>query len=105
MNNLFAEIPRGMPSELIEVLSSSEETRIERVVSQGHSSPEGFWYDQENNEFVVLISGMASLLFEGDESPRELKQGDWLVIPAHARHRVVSTSPDCDTIWLCVHYK
>lgn len=76
--------------------------RVERIVSYGHASPAGFWYDQTENEWVVLIQGAATLRFEDDAV--ELKPGDFVNIPAHCRHRVDWTTPDSLTVWLAVYY-
>ena len=103
--NIYSDIPNDLPEELIEVISESEGVRIERIVSRGHRSPEGFWYDQDENEFVLLVSGEAELLFEEDNESVRLEEGDYLVIPAHRRHRVAWTAPDRETVWLAVHYK
>ncbi len=103
--NLFKSIPHSMPEELIEVLCQSEEMWVERIVSRGHSSPEGFWYDQEDHEFLVLIKGRAGLTFEGRSELMVMEPGDWKDIKAHTRHRVEWTAPDEDTVWLAVHYQ
>ena len=76
--------------------------RIERIVSTGQASPAGFWYDQPDDEFVVLLSGAAALRFEGGDVV-DLKPGDWIEIAAHVRHRVESTQADPPTVWLAVH--
>ncbi len=103
--NIFSNGRDGnRPEELVEVLAAGRETRIERIVSRGHSSPPGFWYDQERTEFVFLVEGEAQILFSGDERPTRLRAGDWLVIPPHRRHRVEWTDPDRETVWLAVHY-
>lgn len=107
--NLFESIPTDIPEELVEVLAEGRgQIRIVRLVSQGHSSPDGFWYDQEETEWVVLLQGRAVMSFEnpitGVINPVPLKPGDWIEIPAHARHRVESTSPDEPTVWLAVHW-
>lgn len=102
--NLFANLPRQLPEELIETLAESDPVKIERIVSRGHKSPEDFWYDQETDEFVVLLSGAARLQIEGEEAVRELKPGDFLVIPAHKKHRVEWTAPDEESVWLAVHF-
>jgi cupin 2 domain-containing protein len=75
---------------------------IERIVSHSHSSPEGFWYDQEEDEWVVVLRGTATLEFAGGESV-EMKEGDYLLIPRRARHRIRKTSEE--TVWLAVHLK
>jgi cupin 2 domain-containing protein len=94
----------SVPDELKEVLLDRDSVRIERIVSRGHSSQPGFWYDQTDNEWVVLLSGRARLLFEGEPDPISLGPGDYLDIPAHTRHRVEWTDPDQDTVWLAVFY-
>jgi cupin 2 domain-containing protein len=100
--NLFSDIPTTLREELVERLVDAGPVRIERIVSRGHASPEGFWYDQAGDEWVALLSGSATLRFEGEE-PVDMKPGDWLRIPAHSRHRVERTDADRDTIWLAVH--
>ena len=104
--NLFENIPGELPEELISVLTQSEHVKIERIVSDGQSSPEDFWYDQEQNEWVLLISGSAVLSIEKNSGIEqvELAPGDHLLIPAHQHHRVESTSQTEKTIWLAVHY-
>jgi cupin 2 domain-containing protein len=103
-DNVFAGIPADLPEELIQALLSTPSFRIERIVSRGHNSPEGFWYDQETHEWVLLLSGAARLLLEGDE-PLELLPGSIVNIPAHRRHRVEWTDPARPTIWLAIHYE
>ena len=102
--NLLHELPAGLPGELIETLCEAEELRIERIVSRGHTSPPGFWYDQEWHEFVVLIKGRARISFADDSTGIEMHPGDWFVIPAHKKHRVEWTDPAQDSVWLAVHY-
>ena len=104
--NLFDNIPEELPEELINVLTENENVKIERIVSAGHASPEGFWYDQEENEWVLLVSGSAVLSIERESGAEkiELKPGDHLLLPAHQRHRVESTSQTEKTIWLAVYF-
>src|SRR5262245_2910039 len=104
LTNLFADIPAHMPQELIQPLLGSPGVRIERIISLGHASPEGFWYDQDADEWVVLLEGAARLTIEG-EGPIDLRPGSFLNIPAHQRHRVEWTDPGQPTIWLAVHYR
>ena len=78
--------------------------RIERIVSLGRASPPGFWYDQEEGEWVVLLAGAAQLRFADEAAPRRLLPGDWLDIAAHRRHRVEWTDPAVPTVWLAVFY-
>lgn len=108
-SNLFESIPANLPEELVEVLAEGRgHVRIVRLVSQGHASVPGFWYDQAEDEWVALLSGRALLSFEdsatGEVRAVALGPGDWLHIPPHARHRVESTDPDTATVWLAVHW-
>ena len=104
MNNLFADLPADLPEELSEVLARAPGVRLERIVSLGHATPDGEWYDQDTNEWVVLLRGAAALRFEDEPEPRVLNPGDWLDIPAHRRHRVEWTAPNAPTIWIALHY-
>jgi cupin 2 domain-containing protein len=103
--NLFAQIPKDLPNEATDEFVASPNVRIERIVSRGNTSPEGFWYDQDWYEWVTVLTGSAGVLFEGETEPRTLRAGDHLVIPSHRRHRVAWTDPERDTIWLAVHYR
>ncbi|TWU15565.1 cupin domain-containing protein [Allorhodopirellula heiligendammensis] len=105
MKNLFADLPAQLPSELVTVLAQHQHARIERIVSTGHSSPDGFWYDQDESEWVVVLSGEAIVRFDGDEDPITLTPGDHLSIPAHRKHRVEWTTPAEPTVWLAVFIK
>jgi cupin 2 domain-containing protein len=102
--NLFADLPGQVPQELFEVLAQSGGARLERIVSLGHATPPGQWYDQDTNEWVVLLRGAAILRFEDEPDPHRLAPGDWLDIAAHRRHRVEWTAPTEPTIWLALHY-
>ena len=104
MKNLFSDIPDDLPDELLEALLDADSVRIERIVSQGHASREGFWYDQEQNEWVLVLEGAARIQFEGEMDAIKLGPGDYLTIPAHRRHRVEWTASDERTVWLAVHY-
>lgn len=104
MPNLFSAISQPLPEELVEVLAASPHVRIERIVSHGHASPEGFWYNQAEHEWVIVLKGAAKLRFAGDEAPLAMKPGDFVNIPAHRRHRVDWTAPDEPTVWLAVFY-
>jgi len=103
--NLFTNIPDDLPEELIEILTTADGIRVERIVSRGHASPSGLWYDQEANELVVLLKGSAGLAFEGRSELLEMKAGDYVNIPAHLKHRVEWTDADQDSIWLAIHYR
>src|SRR5262245_10857448 len=102
--NVFAGIPDALPQEQIDALLATPHARIERIVSRGHSSPPGFWYEQDKPEWVIVVAGSAAVLFEGEAVPRTLRRGDYLHIPARARHRVEWTDKDEPTIWIAVHH-
>ena len=105
MDNLFAGLLRSTAkNEHFSDLFKRPGLRIERIVSTGQSSPEGFWYDQPDGEWVLLIEGEARLRFADESEARQLKAGDYLDIAAHRRHRVDWTAPTQTTIWLAVHY-
>ena len=101
--NIFADLPPDRAEEQFESLASRGNVRIERIVSRGQATPEGEWYDQGWDEWVLLLGGSAGLLFEGDEKPFVLKPGDYMMIPARCRHRVAWTDPAERSIWLAVH--
>lgn len=101
--NLFQNLPADLSAEVFEVLAQSESVTIERIVSKGHTSPESGWYDQERNEWVIVLQGRAKLEFEAG-GVLEIEAGTYVNIPAHARHRVIETSVEPVTIWLAVHY-
>ncbi len=103
--NLFASLPARPDAEEITLLLSAPDVRIARIVSFGQASLPGFWYDQDEAEWVVVLAGAARLLLEGEASPRELEPGDYLHIPAHVRHRVEWTDEHRATVWLAVHHR
>ncbi len=103
--NLFANLPTGVAEEQVVELLSRPGLKIERIVSAGQASAPGFWYDQPQGEWVVVLSGEAHLRFEDEAQPRRLGPGDFVDIPAHRRHRVEWTHPDEPTVWLAVHYR
>lgn len=100
--NLFS-IPVRTDDEFCETLASSHSCRIERIVSQGHRSPDDFWYDQTEDELVCLLSGSALLDF--DYCSVVLTAGDTLFVPAHKKHRVDQTSNMPPCVWLCIFGK
>ena len=103
MNNLFSHIPQSLEQELFEDIVKNEHVRIERIVSNGQGSPEHGWYDQVDNEWVLVLSGFGIIEYP-DGNVVTLKQGDYLTIPAHQKHRVKSTSPTEPTIWLAIFF-
>jgi cupin 2 domain-containing protein len=102
-HNLFDTIPLTLQEELFQTLAESGSVRIERIVSHGHATPPGEWYDQGWDEWVLLVSGAAALLFEEGTARLDLKPGDHVMIPAGCRHRVEQTAADQNTVWLAVH--
>lgn len=103
MNNIFEHIPANLQHEHVLELLSAPQVRIERIVSQGHSSPEAGWYDQAEDEWVMVLQGEGSLAF-ADGRIVTLGKGDFIHIPAHCRHRVHHTQPDELTLWLAVFF-
>lgn len=98
--NLLADLPSIAPEERFETLFATPVCRVERIVSFGHASPPGFWYEQDEDEWVVLLAGSAVLAF-ADGRVLGLRAGDWVSLPARCRHRVESVSDDA--LWLAVH--
>ncbi len=105
VTNLFALIPPEIPEEIFQVLLDTGHFRLERIVSAGQATPIGEWYDQDRNEWVALLTGSAGLRFADEPEPRVLSPGDYLLIPAHRRHRVEWTDPVRPTVWLALHYR
>lgn len=102
--NIFTKVKDHLPEEEFLELASSEYIKIERIVSTGHRSPEGFWYDQENSEWILVLVGCGVVEFE-DGRVVDLNPGDYLNIPAHQKHRVKETSPNEPTVWLAINYR
>ena len=104
ISNIFSNIPSNISQEIFETIVTTDELNIERIISKGHVSPEGFWYDQSKSEWVMVLQGRAKLRFRENNEVIELNPGDHLDIPPHVKHRVEWTDPDQETIWLAVHY-
>jgi len=108
------EISRGNIFELEEIKSDGEESfetllesenlLMEKIITHGKLKSPGKWYDQKKDEWVMLIQGKATLEFPEDEHI-ELIKGDYLMIPANVKHRVLKTSKKPDCIWLALHGK
>ena len=103
--NLYRDIPEVVEDELIQPLIETDRFRLEKIVSRGHATPPGEWYNQDREEWVVLLKGRAGLLFEGETEVQVMGPGDCLQIPSHRRHRVEWTDPNGETIWLALHYR
>ncbi|MBY6188489.1 cupin domain-containing protein [Marinobacter hydrocarbonoclasticus] len=103
--NLHQGLPAvsGSDPEWFDTLVSRPGVRVERILSHGQITPEGDWYDQADDEFVLLLKGAARLQIEGEVAERSLTSGDWLLLPAHCRHRVTWTDPGQPTLWLALH--
>lgn len=100
LKNIFSNVAEVGEEEQFKVLGKSPNCRIERIVSSGHSSPQGFWYNQENDEFILLLQGEATLEFE--DGMKDMKAGDYLIIPKNCKHRIEKSSVDPACVWLCV---
>jgi cupin 2 domain-containing protein len=103
--NLLRDLPDASAGEITEALVARPGLRIERITSFGQASPPGFWYDQDEAEWVLLLAGAARLRFEGEPEARLLGPGDWVEVAARRRHRVEWTDPDQPTVWLAVFYR
>ena len=104
IQNIFSSIPGDIPQEIFQDILTTDKFRIERIVSKGQSSPKGFWYDQDENEWLIVLRGSAGLLLEGNDSIIELKPGDYINIPANCKHRVEWTDRGTETVWIAVMY-
>lgn len=102
--NIYELSGSGQESEKFDQLLSKGGVEIERIVSHAHSTPEGEWYDQSWDEWVLVISGQAGILLADSPELTILNTGDSLFFPAHCRHRVEWTSLEEPTIWLAVHF-
>ena len=100
--NILSGLPPSGADEATETLLQGDGIRLERIVSTGQTSPAGFWYDQHEAEWVLVMSGRARLTIEGEADDRELGPGDSLFLPAHCRHRVAWTQPGQPTVWLAI---
>lgn len=103
MNNLLTELPHDLSQEVFETLFTGKQVRVERIVSNGHSTPEGDWYDQDEHEWVLVLAGDAELEYD-DGNVIPLQVGSCVNIPAHQKHRVKYTSNSCPTVWLAIFY-
>lgn len=104
MTNLFENLPTDLSIEHFTDIIKTDTLRIERIISLGHTSPETGWYDQTENEWVIVLEGSGTILFENG-SELTLSKGDYINIPAHIKHKVIRTDPNKITIWLAVFYK
>ena len=103
--NIFANVAHRLADEQIVELLSARNVTIERIVSTGHATAPDEWYDQDRAEWVLLLSGSAGLIFEGETEPLVLEPGNYVHIDAHVRHRVAWTDQSVPTVWLAIHYQ
>jgi len=103
VTNIFANIPDTLTEELFTSLVKQDNVHIERIVSKGHSTPPNQWYDQAQDEWVIILQGQAVLIYEQNLQTLSMVAGDSVFIPAHTKHRVEWTDPDIQTIWLAIH--
>ncbi len=101
--NIFASIPQEISDEILDLIIENDAVKIERIISKGHTSPESGWYDQETNEWVILLRGEANILIE-NEGVKSMVPGSYINIPAHQKHKVIWTKENTETIWLAIHY-
>lgn len=102
--NIYSNIPTEFQDELFEELIRNSSFKLERIISKGHATPRGEWYDQDRDEWVILLKGSAGLLIEGKDEIVTLKPGDYIHLPAHLKHRVEWTEPGKETVWVALHY-
>lgn len=100
---LLDDLPSAEAGEVLDTLLARDGLRIERIVSHGQATPDDEWYDQDEDEWVIILKGEARLRLEDDAAARDLGPGDFMFLPAHCRHRVDWTSPDEPTVWLAIH--
>jgi cupin 2 domain-containing protein len=103
IKNLFKQIPADLPEEFFESIIKSRSFKLKRIISKGHATPAGEWYDQQDNEWVLLLQGSAGLRLEGKETTT-MKPGDYILLPAGLKHRVEWTDSTTETIWLALHF-
>lgn len=105
VKNLLGNFPDASQQECIEDLVKDKAIHIERIVSKGQASPLDFWYDQEEEEWVLLLTGSAGLRFESSSEIIKMTPGDSLHIPPHTKHRVEWTEENTETVWVAVSWK
>ena len=102
VRNIFIDLSKRDDREEFSTLFENSSAKVERIISHSHSSPPGFWYEQDWDEWVIVLRGSASLEFE-DNEVIELREGDCVTIAKHVKHRVAHTSRE--TVWLAIHAK
>jgi len=106
--NIFTEIPKDLSNEIFENIIKNDNVTIERIISLGHTSPPTGWYDQDRNEWIIVLKGSAKIVLltptSQNETTTTLSAGDHINIPAHTQHKVIWTTAESETIWLAIHY-
>jgi cupin 2 domain-containing protein len=102
LTNLLSSLPDASASEITEPLVCARGVRLERIVSHGQVSPLDYWYDRDEAEWVLVLSGSARIAIAGEGENRLLREGDAIFLPAHCRHRVTWTDPERPTVWLAL---
>ncbi len=104
IGNIYSNLPQNAEKEVFEDIFIRNAFKLERIISKGQATPEGKWYDQEHDEWVILLKGSAGLQVKGKPDVMVLQPGDYILLPAHLKHRVEWTSEEEETIWLALHY-
>jgi len=102
-SNIFEHIPKDLQEEIFEDIVKTDKLQIQRIISKGDSTLDSKWYNQTDNEWVIILQGEAILSFK-ESKDIKLKTGDYINIQAHIVHKVLWTTPDTETIWLAIHY-
>jgi len=105
ISNIYSDIPKELPNELFEKIIQNGSFKLERIISKGHSTPKGKWYNQSEEEWVVVLKGSAGISIEGEAGTVVLKPGDYIHLPAHLKHRVEWTDATTETVWLALYYQ
>ncbi len=103
--NIFSKIPPQFDEEVFENILQNNSFQLERIVSRGQATPKGQWYNQDRDEWVILLQGSAALKIEGHDELLKMRPGDHVHLPANLKHRVEWTDAQQTTIWLALHYK
>jgi cupin 2 domain-containing protein len=101
--NIFQGLPKHLDEEVFEILLKKGNLKVERIISRGHASPATGWYDQAQDEWVMVLQGEAIITLK-DDKDYSLGSGDYMTIPAHTKHKVTWTLLELETIWLAIHY-
>ena len=103
LSNIFESMPANPDAEVVDLIAQNKNAKIERIISRGQTSPATGWYDQEKDEWVLVLKGEAIISFDNGKEVN-LKTGDHINISAHTKHKVKWTDPETETVWLAVHY-